>query len=177
MNFPLSWIPSENYKKIFFPLLTLTIILLVILQFLNQPLVNPVSPSGMVSFELAGTAENAQAIIASWDANAQLVAAFGLGLDYLFLIIYGLTISLGVLMASGKQRGKFEVAGIFISWGILVASLLDAIENYALWRILVGVTAEIYPRVAAYSAKVKFFLIFVGIGFALISWLWPKRIK
>ena len=175
MNFPLSWIPSENYKKIFFPLLTLTIILLVILQFLNQPLVNPISPSGMVSFELAGTTENAQAIIASWDPNAQLAAAFGIGLDYLFLLTYGLTLSLGILMASGKQGGKLEVAGIFISWGILVASLLDAIENYALWRILVGVTAEIYPRVAAFSAKVKFFLIFVGIGFALVGWLWRKE--
>ena len=83
----------------------------------------------------------------------------------------------GVQMASGKQGGKFAAAGIFISWGILVASLLDAIENYALWRILVGGTAEIYPHVAAFSATVKFFLIFVGIGFALVGWLWPKRIK
>ena len=78
-------------------------------------------------------------------------------------------------MASGKQGGKFEVAGIYMGWGAFLAALLDAVENFALWRILGGVTAEIYPRVASYSATVKFLLIFVGIGFALVGWLWPKQ--
>ena len=175
MSHPLGFIPASSRKKIFFPLLALTLGLLGVFQLLDAPLRNPVSPSGIVSFELAGTPSKADAIIQAWDASAQLFAAFGLGLDYLFMIAYGLTISLGVLMAASKQGGSFEKVGNYVGWGVLVASLFDASENFFLWQILIGEGFSFYPRIAAVSATLKFILLIIGLGFALIGWLWKKK--
>ena len=130
---------------------------------------------GIVSFELAGTPEKAEAIIQSWDARAQLFAAFGLGFDYLFLFAYGITISLGVLMAADKQGGKFANFANHVGWGVLLAALLDAIENFALRRLLTGTATELCPRIAVFSATIKFILLAFGLGFSLVGWLWQKK--
>ena len=175
MPHPLDFIPTSSHKKIFLPLLVLTLVLLGVFQLLDLPLRNPVSPSGIVSFELAGTPEKADAIIQSWDASAQLFAAFGLGFDYLFMIAYGLTISLGVLMAASKHGGKFSQIGGYVGWGVLLASLFDALENFALWRLLSGSATAFCPYVAAVSATIKFVLLIIGLGFALVGWLLKKK--
>ncbi|MCF6278695.1 MAG: hypothetical protein L3J16_08105 [Anaerolineales bacterium] len=176
MRHPLDFIPISSRKKVFFPLLALTLILVAVFRLLDAPLQNPVSPNGIVSFELAGTPEKANAILSSWDARAQRFAAFGLGLDYLFMFAYGLTISLGVLMAAAKHSGKFESIGAFAGWGVLLAALFDALENLALWRMLINAATEAYPRLAAFSATVKFTLILFALVFALTGWIWKKRI-
>ncbi|OQX65569.1 MAG: hypothetical protein B6I38_01170 [Anaerolineaceae bacterium 4572_5.1] len=175
MLHPLDFIPALSRKKIFFSLLTLTFILVAVFRLLDAPLRNPVSPSGIVSFELAGTPPKADAILQSWDSRAQLFAAFGLGIDYLFIFAYGLTLSLGVLMVADKQGGKFAAFANYMGWGVLLASLFDAVENFALWRILIGGGASFYPRMAAFSATIKFFLLALGLGFALAGWLWKKK--
>ena len=175
MFHPLDFIPAYSRKKIFISLLMLTLVLIGIFGLLDAPLRNPVSPSGIVSFELAGTPEKADAIIQTWDSRAQLFAAFGLGYDYLFLITYGLTLSLGVLMAATKQGGKFEKVGAYVGWGVLLAALFDAVENFFLWRILSGVASSFCPRMAAFSAIVKFFFLVLGLGYALVGWLWKKK--
>ena len=126
MSHPLDFIPTASRKKAFFPLLALTLGLLAIFRLLDAPLQNPVSPMGIVSFELAGTTEKADAIIQAWDSRAKLFAAFSLGFDYLFMFAYGLTISLGVLMAASKHGGIFAKVGNYLVWGVLLASLLDA---------------------------------------------------
>lgn len=175
MSHPLDFIPASARKKTFFALLALTLGLVGVFRLLDAPLRNPVSPSGIVSFELAGTMERADAIIQSWDARAQLFAAFGLGFDYLFLIVYGITISLGVLMAGEKHGRKFVKVGNYLGWGVLFAALLDALENLALWRLLSGWAQPHCPLVAAISAKIKFSLLLLGLGFSLFGWLWKKK--
>jgi len=175
MSHPLDFIPASFREKAFWTLLILTLILLTLIQLLNIPLQNPVSPMGIVSFELAGTPEKADAILQSWDARAQLFAAFSLGLDYLFLFAYGLIISLGVLMVAEKHGGRFSEIGKTIGWGVLLASLLDAIENLALWRLLSGWAQPHCAGTAAISAIIKFGLLLLGMGFAFIGWVWKKK--
>jgi len=175
MKHPLEFVQERSRKKIFFPLLALTLGLLGVFRFLDSPLQNPAAPNGIVSFELAGTLEKANTIMQSWDARAQLFAAFGLGLDYLFMLVYGITISLGVLMAARKHGGKFAMVGSFVGWGALFAALFDALENLALWRLLSGWAAPQCPGVAAFSATIKFILILIGLGFALLGWLLPAK--
>ncbi len=175
MSHPLECIPEKSRKKIFIPLLTLTLILLGVFRLLDAPLKGPATPAGIVSFELAGTIEKANTIMESWDARAKLFAAFGLGLDYLFLVAYGLTISLGVLMVATKHGGKFMQFGKYVGWGVLLASLFDALENFALWRMLSNTGTTFCPCVAAFSAAIKFILLLVGLGFVLFGWLLPKR--
>ncbi|NOY98723.1 MAG: hypothetical protein GXP40_05905 [Chloroflexi bacterium] len=175
MKHPLDFIPPDSRKRIFFALLILTLVLVAVFRILDTPLRNPVAASGIVSFELAGTPEKAQAVIDSWDARAREYAAFGLGLDYLFMLAYALTLSLGVLLAAEKHGGKFAALGIRLGWGVLAAAIFDAVENVALWRLLSGAATPLCPRLAAFSASFKFALLLLGLGYALIGWLWPKR--
>ncbi len=175
MFHPLEFIPEKSRRKVFIPLLILTLGLLGVFRLLDAPLQNPAAPSGIVSFELAGTVEKATTIMESWDERAQLFAAFGLGLDYLFLVVYGVTISLGVLMVATKHGGKFVKVGSYIGWGVLTASLFDALENLALWRILSGWAQPHCYQVAAISATIKFGLLIIGLGFALVGWVLSKK--
>ena len=177
MSHPLDFIPNTAQKKIFFALLALTLGLVGVFSLLDAPLRTTAAPNGIVSFELAGTPEKADAIIQSWDARAQLFAAFGLGFDYIFMPAYALTISLGVLMALRKHSGIFSKTGIYAGWGMLLAALLDAVENVALWRLLSDTATSFCPRVAAVAATIKFGLILLGLGVALIGWVMPKKNK
>ena len=110
----LDFIPASSCKKTLFPLLILTLVLLGVFQLLDTPLRNPVAPSGIVSFELAGTPNEADAIIQR-SARAQL---------------------------------------------------------FILWHILIGSATDFSPQLAAYSATIKFSLIFLGLGFVFVGWSW-----
>ena len=176
MSHPLEFIPKIVQKKVFFSLFALTLGLFGVFYLLDAPLKTDAAPNGIVSFELAGSSEKANAIIQSWDARAQRFAAFGLGLDYLFMPVYALAISLGVLMAARKHGGFFEKIGAYIGWGALLAALFDAVENLALWQLLNGTTTALSPSIAFFAATIKFFLILVGIFFALTGWFLPKKI-
>jgi hypothetical protein len=193
MQHPLTFIPSDKRKSIFLSLLALTLILFAVFRVLDAPLRTPAAPNGIVSFELAGTVEQAIAITDSWkqsslllsevagQANPDIVnmpyafAAFGLGLDYLFMPAYALTLSLGILLAAGRHAGGFAKVGAWLGWGALIAPFFDAVENFALWQVLLGDFQALWPRLAAICATVKFILLLLGLAYALIGWLWPKQ--
>ena len=172
---PLNFIPISARKCIFIALLVWTLILMAVMQVLNAPLKTSAAPSGVVAFELASTDAAAQAIVDSWDSRARLFAAFGLGFDYLFMPSYAITIALGTLLAAGRHKGWFAGLGAALGWGALAAALLDAIENIALWNVLLGAVQSTWPGIAFWCATFKFTLILFGIAFALVGWIWPKK--
>jgi hypothetical protein len=175
MNHPLTFISDGKRKPIFIAALVWTLILFAIFQPLGTPITNAAAPSGIVSFELARTPVNAQAMIDSWDARAQLYAAFGLGFDFLFMPTYALALALGSLLAAGRHPGWFAKLGAWIGWGALAAPLFDAIENIGLWNSLLGHAQSAWPAVSFWCATAKFALILLGILYGLIGWLWPKK--
>ena len=69
------------------------------MQIVGDPLINPTAPSGIVTFELAGKVSKVQEILVSWDSHEQLFAALGLGLDYVFMLLYSTTVGLACLWA------------------------------------------------------------------------------
>ncbi len=166
---PLKFIPPERRARFFWPLLGLTIVLLVVFAVTGAPLTTEAAPYGVVSFELAGSLQTAAEILASWDANAQLRAAFGLGLDYLFMVVYASTIALGTGMAARTLRRRgWPLArwSEVVAWGVILAALLDAVENIALLTLLWGTLANPWPALARGCATLKFVLLFVGIVYA-----------
>jgi hypothetical protein len=194
MNHPLESIPSTSRKSLFFAFLAGTLILFAVFRFLDTPLRTSAAPNGIVSFELAGTPSQAQAIIDSWHEMAYLVssvagepvpglisrshsfAAFGLGVDYLFMPIYATALALGILLAAGRHPGWFANMGVWVGWGAYAAALFDAVENYSLARmLLMNQIWSPYPEVAAISASVKFLLLSLGLVYAVVGWLWPKQ--
>lgn len=175
MRHPLEFIPFSNRKPLFLSLLALTLGLFAVFRTLNAPLLSDAAPAGVVSFELAGTPAAAQSILDSWDARAREFAAFGLGLDYLFMLAYGLSLALATLLAAGRHGGWMRPLGAAAGWGASAAALLDAIENAALWQVLQGEVTPAWTGTAALCASIKFALILFAFAFALLAGVWPKK--
>lgn len=169
---PFRWISERAQKPAFWFLFAFTILVIVVMQVLGAPLNTEAAPAGIVTFEFARTLSNAQAIIASWGSEGQVYAGLNLGLDYLFMAAYGLAIGLGcVLVARGfSERVKFLTSvGVVLAWGALLAALLDALENYALIRLLLGSTNELWPPVAYWCAGPKFILVGLGLLYVILG--------
>ena len=167
MQHPLEFIPQHLRKPIFFVFLALTVLIFGIFSQSEPVLRTPAAPSGVVSFELARDLKTSQAIVDSWDANARLHAAFGLGFDFLFMPTYALALSLGLLLAMNGKTGWYSYFAAWMGWGALAAALFDAVVNVALWRVLISGAVSPYPQVAALCATVKFTLLIVGLITAL----------
>jgi hypothetical protein len=167
---PLDFIPPGWWSRFFWSLFGLTIALMAVFLVTGAPLTTDAAPYGVVSFEVAGSVENARTIIESWDANAQLRAAFGLGLDYLFMVAYASTIAFGCGIAANqlrKQEWPLAKWGSLLAWGVIMAALLDAIENIALTILLWGNLSSPWPEIARWCAIFKFSLIFIGIVYVI----------
>jgi hypothetical protein len=177
MQHPLEFIPQNLRKSLFYVFLLLTFLIFGVFRGLDEPLRTNAAPNGVVSFELAWTPERADAIIFSWEnsrwldlpqsldheISPKLYAAFGLGLDYLFMPAYALALSLGLLlMMRGRPVWYLQLAA-WMGWGMFAAALFDAVENFALWKELTGSVLSPYPEIAALCASVKFILLIAGL--------------
>lgn len=174
MPHPLSFIPHHLRKSLFYFFIAMTIAIFGVFSLLDQPSRTEAAPHGIVSFELAGQVKSAQTIINSWDENARLFTAFGLGLDYLFMPMYAMALSFGLLLAIGPQKNRYNVFAVWMGWGALVAPLFDVVENYMLWRELIGPVVSPYPQIAAICATIKFMLLVAGLVTALSGRLFSK---
>jgi hypothetical protein len=190
MKHPLEFIPVPLRKPFFLTFLFLTILLFAIFWVLDQPLRTKAAPNGIVSFELAGTPLAAREITESWKQWSALLsatgrpnpdivnvayvfAAFGLGLDYLFMPVYALALSSATLLAAQKHTGRIRMLLALAGYGAFAAALFDAVENYALFQVLLGVGDSSNPEIAAFCATIKFGLLALGILAALIGWFFP----
>lgn len=103
-------------------------------------------------------------------------ASFGLGLDYLFMLVYSFALAMGALLAAGKHAGWFKSLGAVAGYGAFAAVLFDAVENYALFQILLNKIYYPYPEIAYYCASIKFGLLIFGLLYALMGWWLPKKL-
>lgn len=162
---PFDWLPLATQRRCFWALLPPTIGVLIVLQLIGAPLRTSAAPQGIVSFEFAASPAAATEMILSWGARGQVNAALSLGLDYLFLVLYSLTLALGCRLVA--TRFPLGGLGIALAWAQLGAGLLDAAENYALIRLLLGSTAPGWPTLAWWSAAIKFSLVLLGLLYTL----------
>jgi len=167
---PFDFISPGWWPSFFGLLLGLTILLMAVFMVTGAPLTTKAAPYGVISFEVAGSVECTQKILDSWDANAQLRAAFGLGLDFVFMVAYASTIAFGAGIASKRLRQKgWPLAkwGNLLAWGVILAALLDVVENIALTAMLFGSVVSPFPEIARWCAIPKFILIFTGIVYVI----------
>ena len=167
---PFDFIPPGWWPRFFWPLLGLTIVLMIVFGITGAPLTTTAAPYGVISFELAGSVENTHLILNSWDANTQLRAAFGLGLDFMFMLAYASTIAFGCGMAAQVlNRSGWPLASWsdLISWAAILAAVMDVIENIALTKVIFGSLVFPWPEIARWCAIFKFSLIFIGIVYVL----------
>ena len=166
------WIDPSRRSRVFFVLLGITLALMISLQLIGAPLQTDAAPTGIISFELAGNLAASQAMLDSWDLQGQVFAGLSLGLDYLFMVAYSITISLGCITVRGNLHSRFKLLirlGILLAWAQYLAALLDALENYALIRVLLGTQNALWPQVALWSAVPKFLFVILGILFVILG--------
>ncbi len=164
MNHPLNSIPQGRKLATFLWLLGATVALSVIMR-----MIGPFSPN-IVDFEFANTATKAAGVINAWDGLGKLRACFNLGIDYLYMPAYSTTIALACVMGAGVIAGKgWRNLGMLLAWGLWLAAIFDAVENYALITMMFNGVSDPYPAVSAFCSTCKFSLILLGLFYALAS--------
>ena len=157
MGHPLEFLPLRVRERLFFTFLFLTLFLFAVFRVLDQPLRTDAAPNpDIVNVPYA-------------------FAAFGLGLDYLFMPVYALALASATLLAAEKHTGSLRSMAVAAGYGAFAAPLFDALENYALFQMLLGLFDTGYPAIAAFCAIVKFGLLAFGILVSLAAWLLPRR--
>jgi hypothetical protein len=172
MKTPFDWIATEKQKPAFIFLVILTVIVMGSLQIIGGPLVTEAAPGGIVAYEFAGDLPTTHAILESWGSAGQVYAGLSLGLDFLFLFAYAGSIGLGCVLAARKlgMLGGFAYRiGIWLAWGLPIAAFLDALENYALIRLLLGSELALWPVMARWCAIPKFALVGAGLLYVLVG--------
>ncbi len=167
MSHPLVWIQKEHRQRVLWVLLAATLVVFGAITALDAPLHTPPAPNGIVSYELAGNPAKAGAILASWEAAARVNAGLSLGVDYLFMVLYALTIGLGCVMIGERLGGAAARLAKWLAWAQVLAATLDAVENWALIRWLLGSRNASWPAVAAWCSTIKFSLVALGLIFIL----------
>ncbi len=167
MQHPFQKLSSTQRRYLFWVALGLTALAAAVLQSIDAPLKTTAAPQGIVSFELAGTQKQVQAILTSWNTQARLYAAFSLGFDYLFMLLYASTIALGVLWQAEQASMLWKRMGVALAWSMGIAGMADAIENVLLWKILLERAPDFFPPLARMAAMLKFSII----GLALFYFL------
>jgi hypothetical protein len=169
---PFEWLSIAGQKRAFVVLLVLTLAVMASLNVLGGPLETDVAPAGIVSFEFAGQLSRAQSIVESWGPTGRVYAGLNLGLDYLFLFSYASAIGLGCVLAArslSQRVGLPSFVGHLLAWLLFGAALLDAIENYALIRLLLGSQRQLWPAIARWCAAPKFSIVALGLLYVCIG--------
>jgi hypothetical protein len=156
---PFRWVAAESRAALLGVLTVLLAALSVALTGIGAPLVTEAAPGGIVSFEFAGSAEQAGRIVASWPPEARERATLSLGLDYLYLLVYPAWFSLACALTARRGAGALAAAGLALSWLVLAAGPLDAVENAALLRLMGAAPSDAAARLAWLCAGPKFALV------------------
>jgi len=152
---------DRRFQWFFYLAAVATLTLAAALVWLDQQLVTPASPQGIIGLELAGTPDKARLIIDSWGLDGLHYAVWSLLLDFPFLISYV------VLFVCLTRLIDSPVKNLLIG-GFVLAGLCDLIENLALLQLLSGKLSITYTQTAFWCASVKFGLLVFGWGYLLI---------
>jgi hypothetical protein len=168
------WVPPFNHlsnsarKRALIITFVVSAILLLAMRTLDAPLRTRTAPNGIVSFEMAGNYEVSRQILDSWSTEAKTNAALSLGLDFLFLIVYALFISLACVQIAAALKDDHSIffrAAVVLAWAQFLAAILDATENLALIRLLLNSSSKWLPCLARWCAIIKFSIVGAGLIF------------
>lgn len=134
---PCVWIAEEHHGKALWVLFCTVLMAAWVLDS-HKP------PDGWLSLEFPRWLGLTAAPPSEWTAPEREAALFGLGLDFLFLVLYPLYLSLLCSRARRhwSQPAWLAAACAMFSWLILVAAPLDALENIGLYWLIRGTDDE-----------------------------------
>lgn len=139
-----------------------TLVLFLVLAGINQPLMTPFAPKGIVSLQLAANAEHTLAILASWGDHGLIWAQASLWLDFLFVAAFVVTLILLTNYLLEDRPGVRErKMGHWVKAAFIGAGLSDITENALLLNNLSAPTDTI-SMTASVCALIKFTCLILG---------------
>jgi hypothetical protein len=124
---------------------------------------------GIIAFELAGNAEQAQRIMTAWGDGGRRAARRSLQLDFGYMATYG---ALTALLVDYARRRLGHPAAVCL--GVVPAVAADALEGIALLNVLAGNDIERNTRRARGAAIVKFIVLAAALLYTGGAYL-PRR--
>ena len=144
--------------------IVVAVALFLVLMAINQPLKTGSAPQGIVSFQLAGTADQAYAIIRSWRANGLIWAKTSLWVDFLFIVAY-LAALLQLTRHFTRDRPGIRERKVarWVRALFVTAGLSDVAENIVLLNNLSPPTDSM-SMTATILALIKFTGLLLGVA-------------
>ncbi len=133
--------------------------------------VNVAPAYGILDYEFAWTSGQVEVIFNAWGAVGMQQIAFGIYIDFLYIIAYGALIFGCLLIVTRKLEGRIQTIGLYMTITPVIAGICDVIENINLLLMIAdgNFIASASPFVAALCATIKFTIIFACILFFLVQ--------
>ena len=133
------------------------------ISWIMRRLVRGISP-GIISFEFAGTPENANRILELWGTSGEARMLAHIALDNWWLAFYSTALALLCVMVAIRLRARaprWAQLGVYFAWAAWLAALLDRIENFVLVRMIDGNVNHLWTSIAFGCAAAKFGIVLV----------------
>ena len=154
MTSPYEWMPTRLQIALCITLILLTILWGRYLMAQGAPLLSML-PNGIIDLEVPWSTTTAQRYLEMLGTDGRALARKNVQIDFVFLILYPLAISLACAVLAPVVGGKAELVGMILAWAALAAMPLDAIENAAMLMMLSDHTAAPWPgQVQAAAAAI-----------------------
>lgn len=116
--------------------------------------------SGIIPFELAGSAARAEDIMARWGSDGQRAARLSTWLDFGYMATYGTLMALLVDRARRRRGHPATLPAI-----VAVAVAGDAVEGVSLLKVLNRTSVAVHARRAQIAALIKFAVLAATLGY------------
>ena len=126
----------------------------------------------IVDFELAGSVDRANEILATWRSEGVLDDAKRIQIfDLIYPFIYAAALAGGCVAAAGawarRGRARLAAAGILMAWVATAAIVFDYVENLGLAVSLWDEPVTPWPQIAYVAAVLKFIAIYASLLYAV----------
>ena len=182
MTHPFERWPASR-RRLLLIVLVLAAVLPTVLGAITKPLHEDVTGESIIDFELAGSVDRADEILAAWRSedvvdDAKAIQVF----DLIYPLIYSFALAGGCIAAAGAWRRRGNVGwgrvGIAMAWVALLAAVFDYVENLGLGISLWDQPKDPWPRVSQIAAYGKFACIYAALAYALtgiVAWGLSRR--
>lgn len=179
MNTLFSALDYNLQCNVFAALVTAFILLTTILSIINKDLKikNEGVLHGIIDIEIPKNPYRAATIVSVWKKMGVIdKAILQTRIDFLYLLIYPLAISLACTLLVGRGETLVSV-GIGLSWAVLLCIPLDFFENIMILKMLSGSCNTPIPQITTLVATIKFILILLSLIYTTYMLLLMINVK
>jgi hypothetical protein len=150
-------------------LLSVTLFFFLLLRYQGADLIKSYSPKGVVSLEIAPTAEATGKILSGFEEDGLMnKTRRNIFIDFFFIPFYAMLFYTLAGSISIRMKGKAATAGVLLAFFSLIAGLLDVFENILILLATYGLYNDITAILKTFFASAKFLLLFVAFMYIIL---------